>query len=832
MKFPYKILLITAISLIAFKKSFAQDTTYLKGLPNPLRILTEVKGKNTMDTYARQAATLHTLRAVVYMHGLFREFAPEEDEVIKKYNLAEGIIFKNAEKMFGVNSATELRSLKQKFNNDEAFNEKVKQEFLSPETYVYHKKTLKEWNEKRDKKAAFVEEEQKRKENAENIEILKNISSGILNLIFWLIFWLVFIGIIIFIFYKLLNRGKANHQKLTKAADVFNRSIFEEFLTLGKTKEEREKNIKKIFYQKNKTIHFQWYWVHPEKYKVEAKEGQSSYWTNDKYYCYKKIKISRNLASMEAREREFLQTVLLLFNEKNLSSLEYRDFLFAFVNGDGKAGIIDYNYYTHPEYSGVKDGPTTVKYIMDNWGASVDNAISKLLVKIGELENSDHKTKPIKEIKNRIHGNGAWLSDDELEGTIYNGIGDYKLNLGSLEDGETTLHYSGGGSLITIAPPGSGKTQCFVYPNLLNWKSSAVVLDIKPEIYKATHKWREENVGKVFKFDPLNPEESHCYNPLTFVREEPEYIWEDSGFLAEMMIVPSSASDPFWENMARDVLTSAIAYVVFNNEVDNRPMSKVLDIMYGIGWEEMVTSLKTNVLVSSMRRMGTTLEDMEKKQRDSVLKTAQSSLSAWSGTRMEKITTKSDWNPAEIRKGTQTIYICIKASEIDKYISVLRVFLAQHIQLLLDEKELQHDREKIAYPILFMLDEFPQLKRMPPIEKALNVGAGYGIRLWMFAQSYGQLKEAYPNAEGLVGSCAVRTFMNLPITDEYTAKVSEMLGKRNDALGNKEEPLASPRDLAGSDFKDYVLVLATGTKPAKVKKKFAYQDERIKAKMK
>jgi len=30
---------------------------------------------------------------------------------------------------------------------------------------------------------------------------------------------------------------------------------------------------------------------------------------------------------------------------------------------------------------------------------------------------------------------------------------------------------------------------------------------------------------------------------------------------------------------------------------------------------------------------------------------------------------------------------------------------------------------------------------MPPVEEALEIGRQYGIRLWMFAQSLGQLKE-------------------------------------------------------------------------------------------
>lgn len=627
----------------------------------------------------------------------------------------------------------------------------------------------------------------------------------------------------LYIFYRLNQIAKLGNSKTQERKENFiekyNSKIFEDFYALGDTREERTKKINTIFDSREKTISFQWYWQNNEQYL-----NNRGHWETNKE-CYKKVELQRNLANMEPKEREFLRTVFLLFNEQKITESNFTYYLLAFINGNGKGSIIDYAYWGYSNTTGVKDGPSTVKYIVDNWDASVDSAINHLLRVINEVDESG-KTKTVSQIKSRISGNNAWLNEEEIEETIFKNDGNYQLNLGHIADSDVVLKYSGEGSLITIAPPGSGKTQCFVIPNMLNWKGAALILDIKGEIYAATHKWREKNVGKIYKFSPLDPNNSSNYNPLTFVREEPDYIWEDSRFLADMMIVPSGTSDPFWENMARDVLNAAIAHVTFNNEPDDRPMSKVLDIIYGIGWDEMITSLKTNILVSSMRRMGSALEEMEKKQRDSVLKTAQSSLSSWQGERIAKVTNKSDWNPLDLRNGTPTIYICINPNEIESYLSVIRVFIAQHIRMLTTELP-----QRGAAPALFMLDELPRLKKMPPVDEALNIGRQYGIKLWMFAQSYGQLKDAYSDPEGLIGSCAVRTFMNLPLNDEYTTKISDQLGHRHDALGNTKEKLVEPIELAGPDYRDYILVMATGTKPAKVKKRFAYEDEEIMAKM-
>lgn len=628
--------------------------------------------------------------------------------------------------------------------------------------------------------------------------------------------WLAFILFIVVIIIR--GRGKKEDKK--NAINEYNSVIFNNFQELGSTPEEREKKIRQMFDEKQKTIHFQYHWNHSEKRKTQ--EGN---WVTENG-CYKKISLSRNLASMDPREREFLRTAFLLFNDGKINNDNFRYYLFAFVYGNGKAGINEYNYLTYPENTGVKDGPTTAKYIMDSWDASVDSAINHLLKKIETLESENGNDRSVKEIKNRIRGGNAWLSHEELNGSIFNGSGSHHLHLGHLDETNTILNYSGEGSLITIAPPGSGKTQCFVIPNMLNWKGSIVVLDIKGEIYSLTSKWREKAIGRVIKFSPLDPANSNCYNPLSFIRKESDYIWEDSRFLADMMIVPSGSTDPFWENMARDVLSAAIAHVCFNNEPEERPMSKVLDLIYGIGWDDMISSLKFNLSVSAMRQTGHALGEMDKKQRDSVLKTAQSSLSAWQGERISRVTRKSDWSPMDLRKENLTIYICINPNEIDSYLSVLRVFIAQHIRMLTNELP-----PRGASPVLFMLDELPRLKKMPPVDEALNIGRQYGIKLWMFAQSYGQLKEAYPNPEGLLGSCVVRTFMNLPINDELTTKISDQLGYREGPLDASKQKLVEPIELAGPNYRDLILVLATNTKPAKVRKKFAYEDEEINVKL-
>ena len=70
--------------------------------------------------------------------------------------------------------------------------------------------------------------------------------------------------------------------------------------------------------------------------------------------------------------------------------------------------------------------------------------------------------------------------------------------------------------VLCVAPTGRGKTTGFVIPNLLTFRGSAVVLDVKGENFEATARYRAAEGDDVYRFAPTdwNDRRSHRYNPL------------------------------------------------------------------------------------------------------------------------------------------------------------------------------------------------------------------------------------------------------------------------------------------------------------------------------
>lgn len=788
---------------------------WLREFPSVRSVLQKIRGTNAMDTAGRQYIALNQL-LVMKNERLIAEgsstISDDSRVVADTYSNAKTRILEQANKRFPPACITSsCQTARSEFYQgqtavpQEALTQQLLDTFFSPTWAAEYRNEL-------------AEQQEKLASQQRSAEFQAMVMSAVVAA-----FWIAVVIGVVWLVLWMRRRGKA---KRAAAVDAAQRPDFEAWEKLGETPEERTRAINAMFDSKSGTIGFgtRFYFI----VNVTRQTEQGTRVSRENKFL--NFRISRNLSAMDNREREFLRTTYLLYNGGVISEPQWRHLTFCLVYGDGKANIESWNVPSLSLDGDVKlpDGASVVEYFKVQHDATVDSAVSSLLTlmdKQGAVAGSGSNSVAA-DARKRMHGGSAWLSPEEVSESLFGGDAKFSLRLGLLDGSNQELSYGGDGSLITIAPPGSGKTQCFVLPNMLSWEGPAVVLDVKGEIFEATSKWRAKNVGPVYKFSPLDPANSQSYNPLTFLRDDPDYIWEDARFLADMLIVPSGGSDPFWENSARDVVTAAIAYLTQTNPPDQRPMSKLMDLMYGIGWDVMVALLRTNLLVGAMRQSGQALTDMDSKQRDSVLKTAQSSLSAWQGERISRVTRKSDWNPLDARAARATIYMCVNPNEIDSYLSLLRVFIAQHIRML---TSMLPPRD--ALPILFVLDELPRLRKMPPVDEALNIGRQYGIRLWMFAQSYGQLKESYPNAEGMLGSCAVRMFMNVPLNDELAQKLSDQLGYRESPLDSSRVKLVEPIDLAGPGYRDLTIVMATNTKPAKVRKVYAYSDPVMQARM-
>ena len=416
------------------------------------------------------------------------------------------------------------------------------------------------------------------------------------------------------------------------------------------------------------------------------------------------------------------------------------------------------------------------------------------------------------------------------------------LRLGTIEGSQTELIYDHNESLITIAPPGQGKSQA-VMRNLLSVDGGALVIDVKGELFENTAVWRARNVGPVYRFAPGDPDRSISFNPLDAVRPALADAYEDATKLVELMMVPLEAhKKDYWDKRGLELLADAVLDTAMCEQGIKRTVCSVFDRLFvesqapsspttddddddddlpnsiaGSELELWLVHLK-ETRIRKLERAATAIRNMPVKTRENVFDTARTHIGVWQSPRIEQLTMTSTFDPLSLRRDKATLYICVSMDELQQYASMLRALIGQTFYSLCRGKA-----DRTAPVVTFFLDEMPQLRRMDILEKALDLGRSYGVRPWMFAQNYGQIAEHYKNPDGFLQNSMVRQFMG--IDTALALKLSKEMSERHGLIDGRRHPLVEPHDLTGEAFRDLALTIVQGHPPARIVKPYAYKED-------
>ena len=398
------------------------------------------------------------------------------------------------------------------------------------------------------------------------------------------------------------------------------------------------------------------------------------------------------------------------------------------------------------------------------------------------------------------------------------------LSLGQFERTGEEYLYDGAESLITIARPGRGKSQAHVIRNLLYLKAPAFVLDVKPEIAAATGRWRAQNVGPIQRFIPSNPALSVTFNPLDFVAREPVAAYRDINRLVPLLVIPSpnGRSADFWEGRAEQILGAALFDVTMYEPTGARDMPAVVD-WFSPTPEEMAERIERlkNCGIRSMARVGIQLQTMPEKVRESIFESARRHIEIWGSPELEDLVSDTTMKLSGLRRANGTLYLCVTPQELTAYASIIRTIFGLMLHTVVSETD-----AKDLPPVTFFLDEFPQLGYMREIEQMLALGRAAGLRLWLFAQTIGQIKESYRDADKILDMMALRAFIEP--TGSLANDISKELGTTNDVFfSGGGRPIATAQELMGPAYVGKVIVLEGGRAPARLNRIFAFEDPAI-----
>ncbi|EAJ2196062.1 type IV secretory system conjugative DNA transfer family protein [Campylobacter coli] len=430
------------------------------------------------------------------------------------------------------------------------------------------------------------------------------------------------------------------------------------------------------------------------------------------------------------------------------------------------------------------------------------------------------------------------------------------------------LRFKGPQFVALGAPTRSGKGVGIVIPNLMDWKESAVVQDIKQECFDFTSKYRKEILGQdVFLFNPFS-KRTHRYNPLTYIDMSDSDNCDSQLMDLANIIYPKEgdSTTQFFNGLAQNLFIGlCYLWKDLNLREDGKLFLETFNLktefsFFGIlqlskgftfehegkkinGFDNTYKYLSNcDDLLSDItkRRLETYFSISSDNTKSGVMSSFNEPLTPFEAEVLKLSTQVSDFDLRDLRKKKMTIYIGITPDQLTNAKFILNIFWSQLI--LLNTKELPEQNPQIKYTCLMLMDEFTAPRKIPIYLSAVSFMAGYLMRSLMIYQSKSQLKAPAPDGYGDDGAKTLLTnhacqIFYTPREQEDAEEISRILGNttfktRSRSIGasggstsysEASRALMLPQELREMSFEDELITIDNG-KPILCKKAFYYND--------
>ena len=392
-----------------------------------------------------------------------------------------------------------------------------------------------------------------------------------------------------------------------------------------------------------------------------------------------------------------------------------------------------------------------------------------------------------------MHGSARWANEKDIKGaTLLGNDGVYVGGWIDSKNGLRYLRHNGPEHVLCYAPTRSGKGVGLVVPTLLSWPHSAVITDLKGELWELTSGWRKAHGhNKVLRFEPARLSGCVGFNPLEEIRLGAEHEVGDVQNLATLIVDPHGRGlNDHWQKTSQSLLVGCILHLLYKSRIDGSLATlPALDAMLADPqkpvselWKEMMIFAHNNgenhpVVGAAGRDM----MDRPIEEAGSVLSTAKSYLSLYRDPVVAKNVSKSEFRIRDLmnHEDPVSLYIVTQPNDKTRLRPLVRVLVNMIVRLLADKIRFEKGQPKPDYKhrLLLMLDEFPSLGKLEIMQESLAFIGGYGIKCYIICQDINQLQNrdtGYGKDETITSSCHIQNAFapNRLETAEHLSKLT------------------------------------------------------------
>ncbi|MCL2049319.1 MAG: type IV secretory system conjugative DNA transfer family protein [Defluviitaleaceae bacterium] len=332
------------------------------------------------------------------------------------------------------------------------------------------------------------------------------------------------------------------------------------------------------------------------------------------------------------------------------------------------------------------------------------------------------------------------------------------------------------GHILVVGGVGSGKTSCIVIPTLRAWSESVFAIDIKGELYEQSKEYRQN----INVFNPIIAN-SYGYNPFYCLRNSANPTQEARAIAQAIIPLPYEIKDPFWLESAQNLFTACILH-----------FSGV-----GLSFLETIQQIQSTAIKSLIqeicqsgtceaRYFANNFECMEEKTLAGIMAEVSKNIVPFVTDKdlISALSKQKNITPEDLEYGND-IYIQIPEHLLRQWKTLLTLIVSQFLT------HFERRNEQTALPILFLLDEFPRLGKIPSMLDGLATLRSKKVSICLIVQSLAQLDVIYGTNERKVicDTCSYKAILGATDTDtqEYFSRLVGTYEKKVIAYGTNSD---------------------------------------------
>ena len=364
-------------------------------------------------------------------------------------------------------------------------------------------------------------------------------------------------------------------------------------------------------------------------------------------------------------------------------------------------------------------------------------------------------------------------------------------------------------NILVIGGSGSGKTRYFCKPGLYSANCSYLVTDPKGELLKAAGGLLLSLGYEVRVFNLIDPDQSDCYNPFVYVREEKDVLSLIDNLIKNTTPRNASSNDPFWEKAEVALDSALMLYLIHEAPQDEQNFETMIYMMnfadvreedeqYRSPLDMLFRALEEEQPAHVAVKQYKVFKQAAGKTAKSILVTAAVRLAAFNIPQYAAMTSMDEMDFGSLGERKRAIFCVIPVNDSSMNYLVGMLY-TQCFQELYRRADLKYNG-RLPVPVRVIQDEWANVAQPESYPKILATCRSYNIGLNIIVQNVQQIKALYEKEhESIIGNCDTLLFLgggNEPASLEFIVK---LLGR--ETLATRTRGLTKGRN--GSSTTNY-----------------------------